>query len=245
MSLFSLFRPLFLCKTGQWKEAYYLCVAHPIQLKIRKLVEHIGAKANTILDIGGRRSPYTRRLKGQVTSLDKISDTGGYLGLTEQQIEAFEQDEHVKVVLGDARQMPFPDDSFDAILCVEVIEHIREDEQVISEMARVLCPGGRGLITTPNGAVVRNINPYHVRHYMPEEFETKLRKKFNCVQISTIDLWPRFSHFLSVKLRKFQLFNIIIYSIVRPCYFILNFRDPPLTNRNGAVLVASVSSPKK
>jgi len=245
MSFYSLFRPLFLDKTGREKEAYYLFVTHPLQLQIRKLVERIGSKANTVLDVGGRRSPYTKRLKAQVTSLDKISDTIGYLGLTEQQIAAFEQDGHLKVVLGDAIKMPFSDSSFDVVLCVEVIEHIQEDEQAIAEIARVMKLNGQGLFTTPNGKVVANINPYHIRHYIHEEFEAKLRNNFNRVQISTIDHWPRFSHYLSVKLRKFRLFNIIIYSLLRPVYFILNFRDHCLENRNGAVLIAVVSDPKK
>jgi SAM-dependent methyltransferase len=46
--------------------------------------------------------------------------------------------------------LPFPADTFDCILLSEVIEHLEAPEISIREAARVLGPGGRLLITTPN-----------------------------------------------------------------------------------------------
>jgi ubiquinone/menaquinone biosynthesis C-methylase UbiE len=46
--------------------------------------------------------------------------------------------------------LPFPDSTFDCILLSEVIEHLEEPQISIREAVRVLCPGGRLLITTPN-----------------------------------------------------------------------------------------------
>jgi ubiquinone/menaquinone biosynthesis C-methylase UbiE len=46
--------------------------------------------------------------------------------------------------------LPFPDNTFDCILLSEVIEHLEEPQISIREARRVLCPGGRLLITTPN-----------------------------------------------------------------------------------------------
>ena len=46
--------------------------------------------------------------------------------------------------------LPFPEDTFDCILLSEVIEHLEAPEISIREAVRVLCPGGRLLITTPN-----------------------------------------------------------------------------------------------
>ena len=247
MSVFSIFKPIFIEKSGQWKEVYYLLVAHPRNLLIRKLVESVGAKANKILDIGGRKSPYTRRLKGHITILDKVSDSGGYLGYTEQFVEASKRDGSVEIVIGDAMDMPFPDNAFDLFLCIEVIEHIQEDDKVVAEMARVLSPCSCGLITTPNGGVVPNINPYHVRHYQPDEFEILLLQNFKNVQVFSIDHWKRLSYYLNLKLQKFRLFDIIVYSLLRPIYFILNFLTPSSSyaDSTGAVLVAIVSDPKK
>jgi SAM-dependent methyltransferase len=52
-------------------------------------------------------------------------------------------------VLGDVRQLPFPDDSFDFVYAGGVVEHFRESRCAVAEMARVLRPGGRVLFTVP------------------------------------------------------------------------------------------------
>ena len=46
--------------------------------------------------------------------------------------------------------LPFGDNLFDCILLSEVVEHLEVPQISIREAARVLCPGGRLLITTPN-----------------------------------------------------------------------------------------------
>ena len=46
--------------------------------------------------------------------------------------------------------LPFPDHTFDCILLSEVIEHLETPQTSLREAVRVLCPGGRLLITTPN-----------------------------------------------------------------------------------------------
>lgn len=48
--------------------------------------------------------------------------------------------------------LDFPDASFDMVFCSEVIEHLIHPEDLIGEMARVLRPGGRVLLSTPNSA---------------------------------------------------------------------------------------------
>jgi SAM-dependent methyltransferase len=53
------------------------------------------------------------------------------------------------VVNGDARRLPFPDDSFDRVIAAEVLEHIIEDETAIAELARVLKPDGVLAVTVP------------------------------------------------------------------------------------------------
>jgi SAM-dependent methyltransferase len=50
----------------------------------------------------------------------------------------------------DAQQpLPFPDKSFDAITCIDAINHLPDRPRVIAEWARLLKPGGRVLFTDP------------------------------------------------------------------------------------------------
>lgn len=47
-------------------------------------------------------------------------------------------------------RLPFPDASFDIVLCVEGIEHVMDRHKTLTEFRRVLKPGGRLILTTPN-----------------------------------------------------------------------------------------------
>ena len=51
-------------------------------------------------------------------------------------------------VVGDAHHLPFPDASFDVVLCSEVFEHLKDPKQGASEFRRVLKPEGLLLLTT-------------------------------------------------------------------------------------------------
>ena len=54
------------------------------------------------------------------------------------------------VVGAAGERLPFPNQSFDIILSHEVLEHVQDDRQAVQEMVRVLRPGGRAIVFTPN-----------------------------------------------------------------------------------------------
>ena len=58
--------------------------------------------------------------------------------------------------ISNARKLPYSDASFDVVIADNVMEHLDHPEEVFSEIARVLRPGGKLLFKTPNR-----------RHYMP------------------------------------------------------------------------------
>lgn len=55
----------------------------------------------------------------------------------------------------DVRQMNFPDDYFDALLCNHVLEHVEEDLVAIGELYRVLKPGGWAIMQVPTSTVLK------------------------------------------------------------------------------------------
>jgi SAM-dependent methyltransferase len=91
------------------------------------------------------------------------------------------------VLRGDATQLPFEDNTFDAIVTSEVLEHIQNDVTAIAEFHRVLKPGGSLAVTVPTW-FPEKINwmlsdEYyapksvggHVRIYSATELKAKLR----------------------------------------------------------------------
>ncbi|MGH7070404.1 MAG: methyltransferase domain-containing protein [Acetobacteraceae bacterium] len=54
-----------------------------------------------------------------------------------------------RVRQGSICNLPFADESFDAVLATDVIEHVEDDGKALSELARIIRPGGTALITVP------------------------------------------------------------------------------------------------
>lgn len=66
--------------------------------------------------------------------------------------------------------LPFADDSFDWVVSFQVIEHIKRDRAFVEEVRRVLKPGGRFIVSTPNRPMSLTRNPWHVREYNAKQF---------------------------------------------------------------------------
>jgi len=62
----------------------------------------------------------------------------------------------------DGACLPLRDDSVDFLFCTETLEHIPDPARAIREFARVLRPGGRLMIQSPNAHRIRNLNPFHI-----------------------------------------------------------------------------------
>ena len=70
--------------------------------------------------------------------------------------------------------LPFEDESFDCVVSFQVIEHIKRDKEFVREVYRVLKPGGRFIVSTPNKPMSLTRNPWHVREYTAEQFRALL-----------------------------------------------------------------------
>ena len=76
----------------------------------------------------------------------------------------------------------FGDESFGFVITFQVIEHIDDDAAFVREIARVLRPGGRLILTTPNAPMSLTRNPWHVREYRIDELRRLLSEAFSAVE---------------------------------------------------------------
>ena len=116
----------------------------------------LGLRADDlVLDMGagaGRHSFECFRRGARVISLDyDFSELGDVRKLFWAMREAGEAPaDGLGVALnGDALHLPFPDDTFDRVICSEVFEHIPDDTGAMAEIRRVLKPGGVLAATVP------------------------------------------------------------------------------------------------
>lgn len=78
--------------------------------------------------------------------------------------------------------LAFGDAEFDFVISFQVIEHIRRDATLVREAHRVLRPGGRFIVTTPNAPMSLTRNPWHVREYTAAQLEELLLREFSQVE---------------------------------------------------------------
>ena len=95
---------------------------------------HLGAPRRS-LDVGSADAPSVGWMQGahQHVSLDLFPD-----GLVPGQ-----------GVVGSATELPFADGTFDVVSAFDVVEHCADDARAVSELVRVLAPGGRLLLSVP------------------------------------------------------------------------------------------------
>jgi SAM-dependent methyltransferase len=109
-----------------------------------------------LLDLGaggGRHAFEAMRLGARVTALDtdeaEIKDVAALMKALLDKEPRREASGCGLPVVGNALTLPFGRGTFDRIIAAEVLEHIPDDRSAISELARVLAPGGTIAVTVP------------------------------------------------------------------------------------------------
>jgi SAM-dependent methyltransferase len=90
---------------------------------------------------------------------------------------------------GDLKSLRFPDDTFQAVVCFEVIEHVDDPAAVLDEVQRVVVDDGFVVISSPNRESYVPGNPYHQHEFEPEELRLELQKRFDQVVLFRQSPW--------------------------------------------------------
>jgi SAM-dependent methyltransferase len=166
-----------------WQDGFTDGVDPEYEEQILPLAAECLEGATRVIDVGtgeGQVARLASRLGAEVTGVDPTRA---------QLTVAAERGGGPRYVRAEAEHLPFADASFDAVVACLVFEHIREVDEAISEVGRVLEPGGRfcfflnhPLLQTPNSGWIDDhvldppeqhwrIGAYLVEHESDEEVE--------------------------------------------------------------------------
>lgn len=113
--------------------------------EIGKLIE---PKSGKILDIGSADGTFTKVIldcsgASFVIGIDALSSSVAYAK------KRFTKNKRVNFRAADAESLPFPNNEFDAVFCLEVLEHLFDPEKALREVRRVLAKDGYAVFLVP------------------------------------------------------------------------------------------------
>lgn len=111
-------------------------------------------KKRRILDLGSGRGKFLFYCLDRGVSAIGLELNPEYIKMTLEKAEGLGVT--VQVVEGVGEKLPFPDASFDFINISEVIEHVNDPAQMLSEVWRALSPGGYAYLSVPSRFSVKD-----------------------------------------------------------------------------------------
>ncbi len=101
---------------------------------------------------------------------------------------------------GDVYALPYPDGGFDAVVSLQVLEHLHEPDRYMREIVRVLHPQGRAFLTTPNRLIISPgqdypVCPFHIFEFDAGEFLEYANRFFGEVDVQGVFHGPRLKGF--------------------------------------------------
>ena len=118
---------------------------------------------------------------GTGANLNMLNEYGEAIGLdfSKESLKFCRQRELTNLVLASAEQMNFKDNSFDTVTALDLLEHIEDDRQVLSEIFRILKNQGHLIITLPANMLLWSQHDrvlHHRRRYKRSELKRKVEE---------------------------------------------------------------------
>ena len=142
--------------------------------KIKEIASYCHGRHGKILDLGGGQ-PFMKHMAKYKNLFD------GLEYLVVDNVAKYEPD-----VVADITQLPMEDNFADAIVCKAVLEHVPEPHKAVSEIYRVLKPGGKAFIYVPFLYSYHGNNDYKDYYRYTRDGLEFLFKDFSTVEIVSV-----------------------------------------------------------
>jgi ubiquinone/menaquinone biosynthesis C-methylase UbiE len=129
----------------------------------------------SVLDVGCGVGHFCRYVKARNPELKVYGIDFSPKGIKYGKKLARKSGTKIKLLIGDAQDLPFGDNVFDAVTSLDVIEHLDSPDKHLQEIKRVLKPQGKAYIVTPYKGRVATPKD-HVQEWTPKEFSQLLLK---------------------------------------------------------------------
>lgn len=124
-----------------------------------RLFQVIDTHGRNVLDVGGGAFFARLQRRGATWNTYTVIEPEASL-LPDPNLTA---EHRVSLAVGSAEDMPFPDDAFDLILAIQVLEHVFDPIAATREMYRCLTPGGKIVILVPQSGTLHLV-PHHYQN---------------------------------------------------------------------------------
>lgn len=116
--------------------------------RVLGLVSDLDWRSARLLDVGAGRGAFCNLLAEWLAERGRVP--AEHVQACDLLPESFELDDVACAPLAPDGTLPFAESSFDAVVSLEVVEHVEDQFAFLRELARVVRPGGRVVVTTPN-----------------------------------------------------------------------------------------------
>ncbi len=120
-----------------------------------KVVRMLGPRPGRVLDVGCGPGVMVGPVIERGGTLTGVDLSPEMVAAASKRAKALGVADRCEFKTGSADQLPFDDDSFDAVTAMGVLEYVPDDAKALAEMARVVRPGGVVIVTVP-GTVTRS-----------------------------------------------------------------------------------------